>query len=95
MDGFIVRMAEKDSVLSLCRRFSVSAERLIRENLLKSELKEGALVYISRRAKYVHIAEAGESYQSIAAKYKKSEEELKKINGAEYVFYSMPVVIEE
>ena len=52
-------------------------------------------MYISRRAKYVHIAEAGESYQSIAAKYKKSEEELKKINGAEYVFYSMPVVIEE
>ena len=95
MNGFIVRAAEGDSVLSLCRKFSVSAERLIRENLLTSELTAGALVYISQKSRYVHIAEAGESYQSIAAKYKKSEEELKKLSGAEYIFYSFPVVIED
>ncbi len=95
MESFVVRAGEGDSVLSLCRRFSVPMERLIAENRLTGEIAEGELVYISRPCRFVHIAEAGETYASIAERFKKSEESLRALNRAEYVFYAMPVVIEE
>ena len=41
----------------------------------------------------MHVAEAGETYRSIAEKYGKDEGELRRLNAAEYVFFSMPVVL--
>lgn len=95
MERFVIRVEKGESLLSVCRKYRLMPERTIRENYLVKEPSEGELLYVSRVPKKLHVAEAGESYRSIAKRYAKSEEELKRINGAEYVFYSMPVVIED
>ncbi|PWM71286.1 MAG: hypothetical protein DBX59_09230 [Bacillota bacterium] len=95
MEHFVVRVNRGESLLALCRRCRLSPERVMRENYLSEEPAAGEVLYVSAPPKRVHVARAGESYALIARRYGIGEETLKKINGCEYVFWGMPVVIEE
>ncbi len=91
--SFVLRVKEGETLLSLCRKFNLSFEKVIAENRLVREPAAGELLYVSRAFREMHVAEAGETYRSIAEKYGKDEGELRRLNAAEYVFFSMPVVL--
>ena len=67
--SFVLRVKEGETLLSLCRKFNLAFEKVIAENRLVREPAAGELLYVSRAFREMHVAEAGETYRSIAEKY--------------------------
>lgn len=93
MNAFFYRVQCGDSLISVCRKFSAPPEAVIRENNLSREIEEGDIIFIASAGKAAYIAGAGDSYDTIAKKCNIPAAKLKNLNGAEYVFYGLPLIV--
>ena len=95
MEKFFYRVSGKDSLLSVAEKFGVPPAVVIRDNGLKTEISEGDILFIEKPRGKTYTVGVFDTIESVAARFNVSEERLKEINGVEYLFYGLKLLIPE
>lgn len=93
MEKFFYRVQKDEKLLTVCLKFSLCPEKVIKDNKLSREIEAGDILYIEKPTGRVYVAQLFDTYQTIAKKFGVSEQDLREKNGVEYVFYGYPVII--
>lgn len=95
MEKFFYRVIDSDSVLSLAARFNVPPIVIIKDNALTAEVRDGDVVFIQRAGGKTYTATPFDTVESVAEKFRVEANAIRELNGVEYLFYGLTVVIPE
>lgn len=95
MEKFFYRVNSGDSVLALAAKFSVPPALLIKDNNLKGEIQEGDVLFICGARGNVYPVQPFDTLSSVAARFNVPEEQLTELNGVDYIFYGLNLLIPE
>lgn len=95
MEKFFYRVNGGDSVLSLAAKFHVPPAVIVKENNLKEEIREGDVLFICGARGNAYTVQPFDTIESVAARFNVEEERLKELNGVDYIFYGLEVLIPE
>lgn len=95
MEKFFYRVNSGDGILSLSARFNVPPLTIIKDNNLAREISEGDVLFIRKTAGRTYTAEPFDTLDEVAEKFNIPPDKLAEINGAEYLFYGLTIVIPE
>ena len=93
MEKFFYRVNGSDSLLSVAEQFGVPPAVIVKHNTLKGEISDGDILYIEKPCCRTYKADVFDTIESVAARFGVSEERLKEINGVDYVFYGLDLLI--
>lgn len=85
------RVQKNDTVLSVSEKFKVPVSKIIKDNELNSEIREGDIIYIES-GKTAYTVLATDTVESICLKFGVNRDDFVKKNG-EYVFFGETVII--
>lgn len=88
-------VAEGETLVSLCERFSVSDCELIRLNRLHAFPPPGTLLLLPQPSGKLYVVRPGETLSSLCQKFNMSEEEFAALNGDTFVYPMRRVLIKE
>lgn len=91
MEKILYRVKKGETVISVAKKFKVSAIKIKEINQLKSEIEEGDIIEIESQERYYEI-QLSDTIEKIMERNNIGEEEFTKKNGKiEYVFYGLIV----
>ncbi len=92
MKKILYRVAEGDTVQSVCAMFGLSPLTVIEENMLSNEIEEGDMLVLNEKDT-LYFASPKDTFFSVAKRFNMTEEELKRLNNTPYLFYGLGVKI--
>ena len=95
MEKFFYRVVEGDSIAALSLRFNLPQTVIINDNDLSCEISEGDVLFIRAAAGKTYRVQPFDTLKSVAEKFNLSEETLAQVNGVDYVFYGLTLIIPE
>ena len=93
MKKFFYRVKKGETLLSICKEFSVPIMKVISDNKLEKDVCEGDILYIHTENRKVYSVLPCDDMESIAEKFCLSKKELMDINGIPYVFYGIDIYV--
>lgn len=93
MTKFLYRVQEGDSVCSLSSKFSIPQIKIISQNNLNREVQAGDMLYLEKLDYPTYKVQLFDTADKIATKFNISKQDLLAINGIEYVFYGLTVLV--
>lgn len=93
MQNFFYRVGKGESVLSLAKKFGVPPTAIIKDNALSSDISEGDVLFIRQISGRTYSVRPLETAEEIAEKFGVLPEALKTLNGVDYVFYGLDLII--
>lgn len=95
VEDIIYFVKENDTLISICNKFCVLKEDLIRDNDLEDnyEAYEGDILWIRKKNLAIHIVKPLETIESIAKLYNVSVKEIQEKNGITKVFLGQKIII--
>ena len=93
MEKFFYRVGKGDSVMSLAARFNLPQTVIIRDNNLSRDISEGDVLCIAKTAGEIYFVQPFDTLNSVAEKFNVSTKTLAFINGVDYVFYGLNLII--
>ena len=93
MKTVLYTVKDGDSLASVAEKFHTSRAEIIERNRLSGEPFEGMKLIVEEREAFGYTVRPFETVESIAAKFGKSVEDLKKLNGASAVFVGQRILV--
>ncbi len=95
MTKFFYRAQKGDTVFALSQKFSIPTIKIISSNGLTKEISEGDLLYLEQvdNAMLYKVA-IFDTADSIAQKFNISKQRLLDLNGVDYVYYGLTIVVD-
>lgn len=88
-------MGKDDCILSVAGRFNVPPTALVRDNALTGEIKEGDVLFIEETDGEIYTVQPFDTVFGVAEKFNVSPERIAEINGVDYLFYGLKIIIPE
>ena len=95
MEKFFYRVVKGDSIAALSSRFNLPQTVIIKDNNLSREITEGDVVFIRVAAGKTYRVQPFDTLESVAERFNVSAETLAQINGVDYLFYGLTLIIPE
>ncbi len=95
MEKFFYRVVKGDSIAALSSRFNLPQTVIIKDNNLSREITEGDVVFIRAAAGKTYRVQPFDTLERVAERFNVSAETLAKINGVDYLFYGLTLIIPE
>ena len=95
MEKFFYRVIKGDSLAALSSRFSLPETAIINDNNLSCEISEGDMLFIRAAAGKTYRTQPFDTIESVAEKFNVSAKTLAQVNGVDYVFYGLTLIIPE
>lgn len=95
MKKFFYRVQKGESVTSLSVRFGVAPVTVIKANRLTGEVEEGDIIYVEETGGTVYDVQPFDTLENIAERFGVAPETLKDVNGVDYLFYGLKIIIPE
>ncbi|MBQ6728013.1 MAG: LysM peptidoglycan-binding domain-containing protein [Clostridia bacterium] len=95
MEKFFYRVVEGDSIAALSSRFNIPQTVIIKCNNLSREISEGDVVVIRALTGKTYRVQPFDTLESVAERFNVSAETLAQVNGVDYLFYGLTLVIPE
>ena len=93
MKKFFYRVEKGDCVLSVAGRFNVPPTSVIKLNALCGEIAEGDILYIEEIEGNVYTVQPFDTLESVGEKFKVPPEKISEVNGVDYLFYGLKIII--
>ena len=95
MEKFFYRVSEGESVAVLSARFNLPQTVIIRDNDLSRDIAAGDILLIRKSAGKIYRAQPFDTLKSVAERFNVSAETLADLNGVDYIFYGLNLIIPE
>lgn len=93
MEKFFYRVLKGESVLSVGAKFNVSPFLIVKSNNLTADLCEGDVIFVERPHGRQYAVKPFETVEDVAAKFGVFAEDIKRVNGVDYLFYGLKIII--
>lgn len=88
-------VAEGETLVSLCEKYSVSDSELIRLNRLRAFPPPGTILLLPQARGRVYVVQPGETLSSVCEKFGMSEEEFASRNGDTFLYPMRRILVKE
>ena len=95
MKKFFYRVGKGETVTALSAKFGVPPTVIVNSNALTQEVSEGDVLFIEETGGKIYTAEPFDTLDSVAEKFNVLPEEIARINGVDYLFYGLKIIIPE
>ena len=93
MEKFFYRVQTGDTVIGLSAKFNVPPVKIITDNALTGEIEDGDVLFIEETLGTVYMVKPFDTVESVAERFHVLPELLKEINGVDYLFYGLKIII--
>lgn len=95
MKKFFYRVGKGETVISLAAKFNVPPIAIINANDLCGEVSEGDVLFIEETGGKIYTVQPFDTLITVAEKFNASPEEIARVNGVDYLFYGLKIIIPE
>ena len=92
MEKFFYRVKKGETLFSVCHEFSIPVMKVIKDNALKEEIREGDILYLEMDGKNTYMVEPMDDYESVSKKLCVDKNYLKEKNSLPYLFYGINII---
>ena len=93
MKKFFYRVNKGETVLSVSEKFGIPPTVIIGVNALNKEIEEGDVLFIEETGGRTYDVQPFDTLNGVAEKFGVLPEALKTLNGVDYVFYGLDLII--
>ena len=95
MKNFFYRVGENEGIFSISRRFGVPPTVIVKDNALTCEVSAGDVLFIRNINGRVYAVQPSDTMAELSLRFGVSPEYIAEINGTDYVFYGLTLIIPE
>ena len=95
MEKFFYRVIEGDCIAGLALRFGIPQTVIIRDNNLSRDIAAGDILLIRKSSGKTYCAQPFDTIESVAKRFGVDAETLASVNGVDYLFYGLNLIIPE
>lgn len=95
MKKFFYRVGKGETVISIAARFNVPPITIINSNALRDEVSEGDVLFIEETDGKIYDVQPFDTISGVAEKFGVPPETIAAVNGVDYLFYGLKIIIPE
>jgi len=92
MEKFFYRVKKGETLFGVCHKFPIPVMKVIKDNALKEEIREGDILYLEMDGKNTYMVEPMDDYESVSKKLCVDQNYLKEKNSLPYLFYGINII---
>ena len=93
MKKFSYRVGKGETLTAISLKFNVPPIAIIKSNAIKSEVSEGDVLFIEQSDGEIYTVKPCDTLDSVAEKFNVPPEKIAEINGVDYLFYGLKIII--